>query len=248
MIRNPRSPALVRSRAPGRLKSAGGTRRRRGGSRIIDREGIAIQRRYVRWPGGAGGRGLGVDDPFDRSEHAPAHPLIEAAHVELDDGCVGDDVLLGAGLQRTDGDHGGRGGGEFPGNDGLQAHDRRRRHHHGIDARPRHRSIRPASEKPDLQAVARGGDDPDAPPDSSGRADHHVLAEHHIDAPDPPLIYPARCLKNPDDRRELALAHAFVESPHVQLDDSLAGDNVLLGVSREIAAAEAAVASQARKS
>ena len=63
---------------------------------IIDREGIAIQRRYVRWPGGAGGRGLGVDDPFDRSEHAPAHPLIEAAHVELDDGFVGDTFSLAA--------------------------------------------------------------------------------------------------------------------------------------------------------
>ena len=108
--------------------------------------------------------------------------------------------------------------------------------------------MRAAPEQSDLQAVARGGDDPGAPPDSSGRADHHVLAEHHIDAPEPPLIYPARCRKNPDDRRELALAHAFVESPHVQLDDSLAGENVLLGVSREIAAAEAAVASQARKS
>jgi hypothetical protein len=57
----------------------------------------------------SGGRGApeaaasAFDDPPDRGEHALAHPLVEAAHIELDDGFLRNDVLLGASLQRTDG-------------------------------------------------------------------------------------------------------------------------------------------------
>lgn len=119
--------------------------------------------RNFRRPGSARGRGFGLDDPLDRGEHALAHPFIEAAHIELNDGLVGNDVLLGASLKRTDGDHGGLGGGEFAGDDGLQAHDRRRRHHHRIDAGLRHRSMRAAPEQSVLQAAARGGNDPARP-------------------------------------------------------------------------------------
>jgi hypothetical protein len=90
---------------------------------IVDHQRIAVERRDLRRSGGARGRGLGLDDPLDRGEHAPAHPLVEAAHIELDDGLVGDDVLLGAGLQGADRDNGGLRGGELAGDDGLQAHD-----------------------------------------------------------------------------------------------------------------------------
>ena len=40
--------------------------------------------------------------------------------------------------------------------------------------------MRAAPEQSDLQAVARGGDDPGAPADGPGRSDHHVLAEHDV--------------------------------------------------------------------
>jgi hypothetical protein len=66
---------------------------------LVDREGIAVERRDLRRPGCARCRGFGFDDPLDRGEHALAHSHVKAAHVELDDGLVGDDVLLGAGLQ-----------------------------------------------------------------------------------------------------------------------------------------------------
>ena len=40
--------------------------------------------------------------------------------------------------------------------------------------------MRTASEESDLQAIARGGDNPRAPADGPGRSDHHMLAEHDV--------------------------------------------------------------------
>ena len=70
--------------------------------------------------GRAGGFGLGVDDALDGGEHALADALVKGADVELEDCLVGDDVLLGSGLQGADGDDGGVGRGDLTGDDGLQ--------------------------------------------------------------------------------------------------------------------------------
>ena len=139
-----------------------------------------IQRRDLRRPRGAGGGGLGIHDPLDRSEHALAHALIEGANVEFDDGFVRNDVLLGAGLQRADGNHGGLGGGDFARNNSLQPHHRRGRHHHRIDAGLRHRAVRASAEQSDLQTVGRRSDGSGAPGDGPGRSNHDVLAEYDV--------------------------------------------------------------------
>ena len=119
-----------------------------------------------------------MDDPLDRSKRTFPHAFVERAHVEFDDRLVGDDIVLGAGLDRTDRHHGGFGRGHLAGDDGLQPHHRRRRHHYGIDAGLRHRAMRAAPEQTNLQAVRRGGDDPRASGDGSSGPDHDVLAEH----------------------------------------------------------------------
>ena len=80
----------------------------------------------------------------------------------------------------ADGDHGGLGGGDLAGDDGLQPHDERGGHDDGIDAGLRHRAVRAAPEQADLQAVGRGGDRPGAAGDGAGGPDHDVLAEHDV--------------------------------------------------------------------
>ena len=80
----------------------------------------------------------------------------------------------------ADGDDGGFGGGEFPRDDGLQPHHRRRRHDDGIDAGLRHRAVRAATEQADLQAVRRRGDHSRTPATVPGGPDHDVLAKDHV--------------------------------------------------------------------
>ena len=137
-----------------------------------------VQWRDLGMPRGAGRRSLGIDDPLDRGEHALAHAGVECAHVELDDGLVGNNVFLCAGLQRTDGDHRSFCGRDLARDNRLQSHHRRRRHHDRIDAGLRHRSMRAASEQTDLQAIGGRGDGPGASGYGASWPDHDVLAKH----------------------------------------------------------------------
>ncbi|MNY57162.1 hypothetical protein D3C86_1933230 [compost metagenome] len=84
-----------------------------------------------------------------------AHALVERPDVELDERFIRDDVLLGAGMQDADREHGGIGRGHLARDDGLQPEDRRGGHDDRIDACLRHRPMRAPPEQADLQAISR---------------------------------------------------------------------------------------------
>ena len=86
---------------------------------IVRDERVPIERRDLRRLGRTRRGGLGVDDALDRREHALAHTLVERTHVHLDDRLVGNYVLLGACLKRSDRDDRRVGGREFARDDRL---------------------------------------------------------------------------------------------------------------------------------
>ena len=67
--------------------------------------------------------GLRFGDPFDRGEHLLANFGLVAADCNPEFSLIGDDVVLGAGLNVTDRDHGHLSGLHFAGDDGLQCDD-----------------------------------------------------------------------------------------------------------------------------
>ena len=185
-LRTERAEILARRRGagfvdtPGRKVLAEGFRDALARGGIVDGKRVAVQRRDLRFPRCTRRFGFGIDDALDRGQHALAHALVEGAHVELDDGFVRDHVFLGAGLQRTDRDHGGFRRRHFARHDRLQPQHDRRGHHHRIDAGLRHRTVRTTPEQADLQAVGRGRDRAGASAQHAGRSDHHMLAEDDV--------------------------------------------------------------------
>ena len=70
-----------------------------------------------------------------------ADPLIECAHIQLNNGLVWNDVLFCACLQDTNRYHGSIGRSDFSRDDGLQPHDGRGSHDDGINAGLGHRAM-----------------------------------------------------------------------------------------------------------
>src|SRR5204863_153776 len=70
------------------------------------------------------GGGGAVDDALDGFEHLFAHLVLVGADGELEGDLVGDDVVLGAAVDRADGDDDAVGGFDLAAGDGLEVHDR----------------------------------------------------------------------------------------------------------------------------
>src|ERR1700737_903256 len=108
-------------------------------------ERITIQRRDLWLARGTGGRRLGIDDPLDRIQYARPYAGVESPHVQFDDGLVRNDVFFRSRLQHAHGYDGCLRSSDLARNNGLQPQHRSGRHHHRIDARPRHRPVRPTT-------------------------------------------------------------------------------------------------------
>jgi aminopeptidase N len=147
---------------------------------------IADQQRGVAAPGhrGRAGRaghgGLAAHDPLDSIHDQRPGVRRVSPHANAQLRRVGNDVRLRARVQPADGDHGGLGRRDLPGDDPLQPGHDVRGHQHRVDGGLRARAVAAAAVERDLRGVGGGHDRPAAVPDPAGGHRPDVLAEHDL--------------------------------------------------------------------
>jgi len=147
---------------------------------VVHQERVARRRRDLGRGGCAGCRALGVDDALQRPQHARARVRRDGAHVELEVGAGGDDVLGVAGVDGADGDDDGVGGVGLARDDGLQAHDGVGGQHDGVDGAVRLRPVAAAPVQRHVEGIGGGGHKPALRPDVACPERHDVPAQHHV--------------------------------------------------------------------
>jgi hypothetical protein len=119
-------------------------------------------------------------DPLDRREHALPGLLGVAAHVELQQGVVGNEVAPGAGVDTAGGHHRDLPGRDLAGHDGLQPDDDHGREYHRVDGVLRHGAMAALPVHGHVDAVLGRHEGAGACADRPGDAGQHMLGQGNV--------------------------------------------------------------------